>query len=189
MIALWTASLAVAQVPELLEGRYDVVEVSEDGAEGEEFVEKMRRRALALGQDCFVSRRSFTFGPPAPGNPPGSRPATIEITEQVTCKKGGLGTYLAQASIEVDATWSATDPLTVSVPGATALVAMTRVQRPKGVGIAAQWAAPEFTWTLDPSSYTLVAQKTYGKKLPRLELTDGKSVYVLEPRADGGGAR
>jgi hypothetical protein len=176
------ASVAFAEAPQGVEGRYDVVAISENGAEPEEYVDKMRRRALALGQDCFISRRTFDFGTV----PAGQKPSVVAITEQVTCKKGGLGTYYAEATIEVDAVWTDGDPAQVSVTGGTVWVAMTRLQKPRDVGIPAQWAAPEYQWTLQPTTYQLTAEKVWGKKVPPLLLTDGGTQYQLQAReADG----
>lgn len=172
------ATVALAEPPTDVKGRYDVVSISEAGGDHEEFVDKMRRRALAVGQDCYISRRTFDFGPVADGQ----RPTQVAISEQVTCKKGGLGTYYAVATLEVDATWTDGDPAQLAVSGGATWIAMTRLQKPRDVGIAAQWAAPEYHWELTPTTYQLTAEKVWGNKVPPLVLTDGNTAYKLEPR-------
>ena len=182
MVVALLASVAWAEPPQGVEGRYDVTAMSEGGGEQEEFVDKMRRRALAMGQDCFISRRSFDFGEVAEG----ARPTQLAITDQITCKKGGLGTYFAEATIEVDAAWTDGDPAQLDVSGGTVWVAMTRLQKPRDVGIPAQWAAPEYQWTLQPTTYQITAKKVWGRRVAPLLLTDGSNQYLLQPKeADG----
>ncbi len=174
--------VAWAEPPANVQGRYDVVSMSEGGAEQVGFADKMRRRALAMGQDCFISRRSFDFGPVAEGQ----RPRRVAITEQITCKKGGLGTYYAEAILEVEASWTDGDPAQLQVGGGSVWLAMTRLQMPRGVGVPAQWAAPEYRWVLEESTYQLTAERVWGRKVAPILLTDGSASYLLQPvEADG----
>ena len=178
---LWIA-LALAEPPKGVEGRYDVVSMSEGGGELEDFNDKMRRRAMAMGQDCFVSRRTYDFG----SVPKGQGPTQVAITEQVTCKKGGLGTYYALATLEVETSWTDGDPAQLEVSGGTTWIAMTRLQKPRNVGVPAQWAAPEYKWVLEPSTFEISAEKVWGRKVAPLVLTDGNTSYLLKPKeADG----
>lgn len=177
--------VAWAEPPADVHGRYDVMSMSEGGAELVPFAEKMRRRALAMGQDCFISRRSYDFGPVAEGQ----RPSRVAITEQITCKKGGLGTYHAEAILEVEASWTDGDPAELQVGGGTVWLAMTRLQKPRDVGVPAQWAAPEYRWVLEPSTYQLTAEKVWGRKVAPILLTDGAATYTLQAVTPDGSER
>jgi hypothetical protein len=176
MITLW--AVAMAQVPPVLAGTYDVTFVV-DGSEQVPFADMMRRRALAVGDDCFVARRSVDFGA-APEGAATFRAPIVLISEELRCRKGGLGDYAAIATLELPAAWAEGDPLQLTVPGGTVWVAMTRIQKPRGAGAPAQWAAPEFSWSVEPTTYQFRADKAYGKKAAPLRVTDGQTTWIFE---------
>ena len=172
--------IALAQVPAVLTGEWVVTGVVENG-EVVPFAERMRRLALAGSDDCVVEHRVFDFGA-APEGAAAHRPARVVVSDEIRCRKGGLGDFLAIPALDLDVVWTDGDPLQLAVPGGAVTVSMTRIQKPRDVGVPAQWVSPTIAWVLDPVTYTIKADKVYGKKLPPLRMSDGQTTYVVEAR-------
>ena len=178
-------AVALAGDPIQASGTYEVASVREGSSPEEIFSDKMRRRALALGLDCYVTRRTYRFR----GRAGGGAPQRVEVTDAFHCEKGGLGAYTAYAALEVDVVWTEGDPALMKVFGGTAWTTATRLEQPEGMRVVAQWAAPDVRWVLEPAMYEIRSERPRGGKRAALRLKDGDTEFRLLPVAPEDGAR
>ena len=187
MIA-WLLATAIAadppEVPAVIAGTFVVQTVKLPVSDGhEDFARWMHREAMATGDDCYTVERTYDFGPAPKGEGP-HRPPRVAVTETITCTKGGLGTYHASATLEVEAEWSGPGKNTLKMPGAKSTINLTRLRLPRDVGAPAQWAAEPVDWVLKPTEMVFVAHDGRHRDPVTLRGTVGNRVYGLAPRGE-----
>lgn len=178
----------VGETPATLWGRYQVVEVTE-GGETENFAVKMERAGKALDKDCIVVRLVFDFGPASDSG----LPNVLLVSEQSTCKKGGLGTYANELAVALPATWSSTDAgLTMTLPPVDGTASLVRMRKPEPENLHSppHWQGPEAKIDRPETQFVVIAEfpkkKAAGQPPTVVHLRSGNTVYHLEPEpADG----
>ena len=183
VLASVTAALAgkPAELPEALSGKWRVTTVKLPVSDGhEDFATWMHREAMASGDECYTIERVYDFGK-APGAEGPHRPGLVSITETITCTKGGLGTYHASATLELEATWSGPKKSTLALPGAEMELNLTRLRLPRGVRAPAQWSAPEMVWAVKASELKLRAEQAWRRAPMQLFGQVGNREFGFEP--------
>ncbi len=185
------ASVAVAQEPgNIFSGTYRVARITTNG-ETEDYAEKMARAGRALDEDCITKRLVFDFGPDAPEGATQHRPGSVAVHLQQECKRGGLGVYRSELSVEVTATWANVDDggVTLSTAKVEAASGYTRLREPAEGDMRAppHWLGPEQNIKRDATTYVVEVDKPRRRRdRPSVRLVDEGTTLHLEP-IDGAG--
>jgi len=183
-VLLLSAAPALAEMPAVIAGDHMVKTVELPVSDGpDDFATWVHREAMASGDECYTIERRYDFGPKPAGEGP-HRPSSVAITETITCTKGGLGTYHASATLELEASWSGQGKSKLVLPRADMTLQLTRLRMPKDVGAPAQWVSPEVEWSVKGGELAFeVPEEVRGRrgKGPTLVFQQGSRKYGLVP--------
>lgn len=181
MIVVLMASLALAEAPAVLAGRYEVDRVQLRGErETQDFTTYMQHQAMASGDACHTLERHYDFGV-APEGQEAWRPSRVTVHETVTCTRGGLGTYHLDASLEMPARWTGEGLEVMVLDGGTVIGRVTRLERPRDVGVPALWVGERQVHAIEPAEMTFEGAAGRRRGRPSLRATLDGEVFLLNP--------
>lgn len=173
--------------PPVVQGDYSVTRVQPPGEkQPQNFQTFMHHQAMASGDSCHTIERHYDFGV-APEGAEAWRPARVTVAETITCTRGGIGTYHLASSLELPARWEGEAQEVLVLDGGTVIGRVTRLERPRDVGVPALWVGEEHVYTVEPLRMILEAGAGRRNGLPSLRARIGDAVYLMDPAQARGG--